>query len=258
MGDSMWQAVARRPYVGHDHFWQRAMSRRQFLGTTAAATAAVATSSVWFPAIAEASGGAPVPIPGGFFPGYHAFLGPGVEPSTIFNYRGTTGVAAVQGTGTGWIRRPGNRRPYSSTAITGSCRAGTSAPTDRSTKEPSASSDSTSTRVRLTLWRPTLTRSTTSARESRPVASSGRFGSRSAGSASTRTTSMTAPATESTSSTYWITASWRIRCRRFCRPGPRKHRRIRPWHRSTCVGGAMKARRWQPMRAPTCSPSKGS
>jgi hypothetical protein len=25
-----------------------------------------------------------------------------VEPSSIFNYRGTTGVAAVQGTGTGW------------------------------------------------------------------------------------------------------------------------------------------------------------
>ena len=55
MGNTMWEAVANRSYVGHDHFWQRAMSRRQFLGTTAAATAAVATSSVWFPAIAEAS-----------------------------------------------------------------------------------------------------------------------------------------------------------------------------------------------------------
>lgn len=111
MGNTMWEAVANRSYVGHDHFWQRAMSRRQFLGTTAAATAAVATSSMWFPVIADASGRDPVPIPGGFFPGYHAFLGPGVEPSTIFNYRGTTGVAAVRGTGTGWNTETGESTP---------------------------------------------------------------------------------------------------------------------------------------------------
>jgi len=108
----MWQAVASQPYLGHDHFWQRAMSRRQFLGTTAVATAAVATSPMWFPALAEAAGSDPVPIPGGFFPGYHAFLGPGKEPSTIFNYRGVTGVAAVQGTGTGW-----NTRTHKSTPL---------------------------------------------------------------------------------------------------------------------------------------------
>src|SRR5256714_10397122 len=104
MGTSMWQALNSQPYRGHDHFWQRAMSRRQFLGTTAAATAAVATSPMWFPVLADASGRDPRPIPGSFAPGsgYHAFLGPGVEPSSIFNYRGTTGVAAVQGTGTGW------------------------------------------------------------------------------------------------------------------------------------------------------------
>jgi len=78
------------------------MSRRQFLGTSAGAAAAVATSPLWFPVLADAAGRDPVPIPGGFVPNlYHAFLGPGVEPSTIFNYRGTTGVAAVQGTGTG-------------------------------------------------------------------------------------------------------------------------------------------------------------
>ena len=111
MGNTMWEAVANRSYVGHDHFWQRAMSRRQFLGTTAAAKAAVATSSMWFPVIADASGRDPVPIPGGFFPGYHAFLGPGVEPSTIFNYRGTTGVAAIRGTGTGWNTETGESTP---------------------------------------------------------------------------------------------------------------------------------------------------
>ena len=75
MGNSMWQAVAGRPYVGHDHFWQRAMSRRQFLSTTAVATAAVATSPMWFPELVDASGKDPVPIPGGFFPGYHAVGG---------------------------------------------------------------------------------------------------------------------------------------------------------------------------------------
>jgi hypothetical protein len=107
MSDSMWQTLASRPYVGHEHFWQRAMSRRQFLGTTAVATAAVAASPMWFPVLADASGRDPVPIPGGFFPGYHAFLGPGVEPSSIFNYRGTTGVAAVRGTGTGWNTETG-------------------------------------------------------------------------------------------------------------------------------------------------------
>jgi hypothetical protein len=98
----MWQALAGQPYVGHDHFWQRAMSRRQFLGTTAVGTAAIATSSMWFPVLADAAGSDPVHIPGSFAPGsgYFTFLGKGVEPSTIFNYRGTTGVAAVQGTGT--------------------------------------------------------------------------------------------------------------------------------------------------------------
>lgn len=108
MGNSMWQAVASQPYRGHDHFWQRAMSRRQFLGTSAGAAAAMATSPLWFPVLADASGRDPVPIPGGFVPNlYHAFLGPGVEPSTIFNYHGTTGVAAVRGTGTGWNTKTG-------------------------------------------------------------------------------------------------------------------------------------------------------
>jgi len=96
-----------RPVIGHDHFWQRALSRRQFLGTTAGAAAALATSPLWIPTLAEASSVEPVPIPGGFAPGLHAFLGPGVEPSTIFNFRGVTGVAAVRGTGTAWNTRTG-------------------------------------------------------------------------------------------------------------------------------------------------------
>jgi hypothetical protein len=102
------EPITRAPY-GHAHFWERAMSRRQFIATTAGAAAAAATSPMWFPAIVEAGGRDPVPIPGGFAPGFHAFLGPGVEPSSIFNYRGVTGVATVQGTGTGTNTRTGKR-----------------------------------------------------------------------------------------------------------------------------------------------------
>lgn len=100
MDNRNWPSLGGRTYAGHDHFWARAMSRRQFLGTTAGAAVAAATSPLWFPAIVDAAGSDPVPIPGGFAPGFHAFLGANVEPSTIFNYRGTTGVATVQGTGT--------------------------------------------------------------------------------------------------------------------------------------------------------------
>ena len=102
MGSSMNAHQDGRTVIGHDHFWRRALSRRQFLGASAGAGAALATSPLWMPTLAEASRAEPVPIPGGFAPGLHAFLGPGVEPSTIFNFRGVTGVATVQGTGTGW------------------------------------------------------------------------------------------------------------------------------------------------------------
>src|SRR5437867_13306388 len=101
MGNSIRPTLGGHPYVGHDHFWARAMSRRQFLGTTAGAAAAVATSSLWFPTLVEATGSAPTPIPGGFAPGFHAFLRPGVEPSSVFHYRGRTGLAPVQGPGRG-------------------------------------------------------------------------------------------------------------------------------------------------------------
>jgi hypothetical protein len=102
MGSSMKAHQDGRTVIGHDHFWRRALSRRQFLWTTAGAAAALATSPFWMPTLAAASSTEPVPIPGGFAPGLHAFLGPGVEPSTIFDFRGVTGVATVQGTGTGW------------------------------------------------------------------------------------------------------------------------------------------------------------
>ena len=102
MGSSMKAHQDGRTVIGHDHFWRRALSRRQFLGTAAGSGVALATSPLWMPTLAAASSAEPVPILGGFAPGLHAFLGPGVEPSTIFNFRAVTGVATVQGTGTGW------------------------------------------------------------------------------------------------------------------------------------------------------------
>jgi hypothetical protein len=43
-------------YVGHAHFWERAMlSRRQFMMTAAGATGAVLSSGLWLPAVAHAA-----------------------------------------------------------------------------------------------------------------------------------------------------------------------------------------------------------
>jgi hypothetical protein len=99
-------------YVGHTHFWERAMlSRRQFIGTSVGATGAVLSSGLWLPAVAHAGEDdnvAPRPIPGGVqFPFigtevFHVF-GPvhGVEQSTIFDFKGFVGVAHIRGSGTG-------------------------------------------------------------------------------------------------------------------------------------------------------------
>lgn len=96
---------------GHRHILSRTLSRRRFLGTTAAATGAAITADLWLPVLAraddeESGAAAPRPIPGGiqpFGPGtevFHLFLpGHGAEPSTITDFDGTIGWAAVQGTG---------------------------------------------------------------------------------------------------------------------------------------------------------------
>jgi len=102
--------------VGHAHFWERAMmSRRQFIRTSVGATGAVLSSALWIPAVAHASGGTqvpPIPIPGGVAPGLHVFLpGHGAEPSTIFDFNGFIGIAAVQGTGTGTDTSTGATTP---------------------------------------------------------------------------------------------------------------------------------------------------
>jgi hypothetical protein len=109
-------------YVGHTHFWERAMlSRRQFIRTSVGATGAVLSSGLWLPAVAHAHENdhvAPRPIPGGT-----QFLGPGtelfhvfepvhgLEPITIFDFKGFVGVAHIQGTGTGTDTRTGKTTP---------------------------------------------------------------------------------------------------------------------------------------------------
>ncbi len=91
-------------HFGHAHFWERAMmSRRKFIGAAAGTTGAILASGLWMPKLALAAGSDPNPIPGGIVVGgqlFHVFLlGEGNEPSTITDFKGSVGVAQVQGTG---------------------------------------------------------------------------------------------------------------------------------------------------------------
>ena len=94
-----------REYRGHPHFWERAMSRRQFLGTSAVAGGAVVSAPLWGPALAEASSMVdPKPIPQVILPGtpFHAqFLGTTTNPSSITDFRGMVGGVDLLGTGVG-------------------------------------------------------------------------------------------------------------------------------------------------------------
>lgn len=101
--------------VGHAHFWERVLSRRQFLKATAGATVAIVGAGALAPGIAGAKRtlAAPTPIPGGIHlsdvigpttpdPLFHVFPPiPGVEPSTIFDLNAFVGIAEISGSGTG-------------------------------------------------------------------------------------------------------------------------------------------------------------
>jgi hypothetical protein len=94
---------------GHAHFWERAMSRRQFIGTAATASGAALTASMWMPALVEAAGDArPRPIPefltlpdGTVLKPFHVQLAgfPGMEPSAITDFKGVVGAALINGKG---------------------------------------------------------------------------------------------------------------------------------------------------------------
>jgi hypothetical protein len=108
--------------AGHDHFWERAFSRRNFITGAAGATGLAVSSGLGLPAalmhaqtglagVAQSCSSAPKPIRGGiqpFGPGtevFHVFAppGPGTEPSTITDFEGAIGVAVVHGNGTGSV-----------------------------------------------------------------------------------------------------------------------------------------------------------
>lgn len=83
------------------------LSRRRFLHA-AAGTLGALGAGLLCPTRVLAAGRDPVPIPAGFnFPGPADAVSdgtpahPGNDPSSINNFDGTIGVAAVQGTGTG-------------------------------------------------------------------------------------------------------------------------------------------------------------
>lgn len=106
---------------GHVHFWDHAMSRRQFLKSTGAASGVVLSSGLWMPLVAHAGVQAePRPIPGTtnlqvpngpnlgerhfFFPTTNPFSTVTVkngngDPSTITDFNGVVGVADLDGTG---------------------------------------------------------------------------------------------------------------------------------------------------------------
>lgn len=102
-------------YPGHRHFTNRLLSRRGFLEKSGLTVGMLATSGI-LPELARAvtthgrnstTSATPLPIPGGLqllgpgTPLFHVFLpAPGVEPSTITNFNGFVGWAAVGGSGT--------------------------------------------------------------------------------------------------------------------------------------------------------------
>ena len=51
-------------YAGHPHFWERVLTRRQFIGTSALVGGAAVTAPLWSPTLVEAATKVdPRPIP---------------------------------------------------------------------------------------------------------------------------------------------------------------------------------------------------
>ena len=93
------------PVIGHDHFWDRAISRRRVLAGGVGAAGLLATSGVWSPVIGHHIASDPKPIPGVIFPGtpFHIeFPILGNEVSAITDFNGFVGAAEIQGAGDAW------------------------------------------------------------------------------------------------------------------------------------------------------------
>ena len=91
-------------YVGHTHFWERALTRRQFIGTSALVGGAAMTAPLWPSLVASAASTLPdpKPIPQTIAPGapFHVqLLGATSEPSAITDFKGIVGGVDLLGTG---------------------------------------------------------------------------------------------------------------------------------------------------------------
>jgi hypothetical protein len=88
------------------HYARHAFSRRAFIGGAAAATGATLGSGLLSPAAALAGSSQPAPKPTtaintiGGIDFHFTFFGPGVDPTSITDFKGQVGVADVRGTGT--------------------------------------------------------------------------------------------------------------------------------------------------------------
>jgi hypothetical protein len=102
-------------YVGHKHFWERAVTRRRFIGTSALVGGAAATAPLWSALVAEAATKVdPRPIPQTIAPGapFHIeLLGSTAEPSSITDFRGIIGGVDLLGTGVGTDTATGVETP---------------------------------------------------------------------------------------------------------------------------------------------------
>jgi hypothetical protein len=92
-------------YRGHPHFWERAISRREFIGASALVGGAAMTAPLWTSVVASAAKAVdPKPIPQTIAPGapFHLeLLGASAEPSTITDFTGIVGGVDLLGTGVG-------------------------------------------------------------------------------------------------------------------------------------------------------------
>jgi len=98
-------AAPKAPF-GHQHFWERALSRRSFIAGASAGIGGLALSGIGLPLLASATGsaGAPKPVPGtadiGGVHFHFNFFGSG-DASTVFDFNGGMAAAHTIGAGKG-------------------------------------------------------------------------------------------------------------------------------------------------------------